>query len=109
MTARDSNGLTARDRLAPLRSAARTLAPSLASGETDDWEQLRALATGASRKSFATTCNGSSFLGGAALAGRSDMVAWLLDAGVDPNYYAGYGSEPRRWPSFRPRRSCGPK
>jgi hypothetical protein len=78
---------TARERLADLRRAARTLALSLLHGDTDDWDQLRALAGGASRKTFARTCMSLGLLGGAAVAGRGDIVAWLLDAGVDPNEY----------------------
>lgn len=90
----------ARERLAQHRRVARTLAESLASGATDDWEPLRALQPGASRKSFANTCNALGFLGGAAVAGRSDMVEWLLAAGADPNHYVGHCHEIRRWCDF---------
>lgn len=88
------------ERLAEHRAAARTLALSLAAGESDDWDELRTLATGASRTTFAETCTQLGFLAGAALAGRSDIVSWLLEAGADPNAYRGHGSEPRQWSDF---------
>ncbi len=90
---------TARERVEDLRRSARKLALALASGKSDDWDVLRTLGTGAPRKGFINTITWLWFLGGAAVAGRAEMVTWLLEAGVDPNYYANC-SEPSQWCDF---------